>query len=175
MWRLAVLTTRRRLCSIMRWRAAKSPLRARAAVACSSSALSSGARRMSRRKFCSASPLAASSASASASAGPALPSAKASVPSSVPSPGRCGPVGAAGASPRAGPGWDAARLTMALRECAQLPYRAGSSRAGSIGLPWRRISKCSCTFSASLEPISAILCPRRTTWSSFTSSDWLCA
>ena len=35
--------------------------------------------------------------------------------------------------------------------------RGGSSFAGSIGLPNLRISKCSCTRSASVEPISAIL------------------
>ena len=33
-----------------------------------------------------------------------------------------------------------------------------------MGLPWRRISKCNCTRSASLEPISAILWPRRTAY-----------
>ena len=53
--------------------------------------------------------------------------------------------------------------------------RAGSSLTGSIGLPWRRISKCSCTRSASLAPISAIFWPRCTAWSSLTSRLWLWA
>ena len=56
--------------------------------------------------------------------------------------------------------------------CAQ---RGGSTLAGSIGRPWRRTSKCSCTRSASDEPISAIFWPRRTAWSSFTSRIWLWA
>ena len=54
-------------------------------------------------------------------------------------------------------------------------YRAGRYLAGSTGLPWRRTSKCSLMRSASLLPISAIFCPLRTLWSSFTSSSWLCA
>ena len=42
--------------------------------------------------------------------------------------------------------------------------RGGRSRAGSIGLPCLRISKWSCTLSASVEPISAIFWPRRTAY-----------
>jgi len=57
----------------------------------------------------------------------------------------------------------------------QACQRGGSMREGSIGLPWRRISKCSCTRSASLAPISAIFWPRLTAWSSLTSKAWLCA
>src|SRR5207237_155957 len=52
-------------------------------------------------------------------------------------------------------------------------HRGGRSFAGSIGLPCLRISKWSCTPSASVEPISAIFCPRFTFWSSFTSNVWL--
>ena len=47
--------------------------------------------------------------------------------------------------------------------------REGRKRDGSTGLPWRRISKCSFTRSASVLPISAIFWPLRTFWSSLTS------
>ena len=49
-----------------------------------------------------------------------------------------------------------------VRRASLALQRGGSSLAGSIGLPSLRISKCSCTRSASVAPISAIFCPRRT-------------
>src|SRR6185295_15875835 len=44
----------------------------------------------------------------------------------------------------------------------------GSTFAGSTGFPWRRTSKCSLTWSVSVEPISAIFWPFFTSCCSFT-------
>ena len=59
-----------------------------------------------------------------------------------------------------GGGWtvaDERRLVRRAASCLRRPrQRGGSSRAGSTGLPSRRISKCSFTRSASLDPISAM-------------------
>ncbi|MBI2509412.1 MAG: DUF3488 domain-containing transglutaminase family protein [Betaproteobacteria bacterium] len=56
-----------------------------------------------------------------------------------------------------------------------LHQAGGSNLTGSTGLPKRRISKCSLTWSASVLPISAIFCPLATDWSYFTSNSLLCA
>ena len=53
--------------------------------------------------------------------------------------------------------------------------RGGNSLTGSTGLPILRSSKCSCTRSESLEPMSAIRWPFFTIWSSLTNRVWLCA
>jgi hypothetical protein len=63
----------------------------------------------------------------------------------------------------------------AMCEGTAVTQRVGKSLSGSTGLPCLRISKCSCTRSASEEPISAIFWPRLTLWSSLTSKVWLCA
>src|SRR5262249_22253069 len=54
-------------------------------------------------------------------------------------------------------------------------HAGGRYRVGSTGLPRRRISKCSLTWSASVSPISAIFCPLATCWPSLTSISLLCA
>ena len=61
--------------------------------------------------------------------------------------------------------------------CGSAGLQASGGRyfSGSIGLPSRRISKCSFTWSASVDPISAIFSPRFTCWPSFTTMSRLCA